>query len=230
MKIPVALALSGLLLLLGGCNTTADPTLPRGPGAYALVPPLTDSDAQHEYQIGPLDTLSVTVFQEPALSFAALPVDASGNITMPLIGAVQASGQTAGQLSHNLETKLNSRYLKDSQVSVVVVSSVSQHVTIEGSVTQPGIYEISGSSSLLQALALARSPTRIAKLNEVIIFRTVGGRRMGAVFDVSKIRSGKDPDPEIIGGDVVVVGFSALKSGFRDFLTTAPFFNLFRYF
>ncbi len=68
----------------------------------------------------------------------------------------------------------------------------------------------------------------MARLDQVVIFRTINGKRMGAVFDVGKIRSGGAPDPELRGGDVVVVSFSAVKGAFRDFLTTAPFFNVFR--
>jgi polysaccharide export outer membrane protein len=42
------------------------------------------------------------------------------------------------------------------------------------------------------------------------------------VFDVNKIRAGEMPDPELLGGDVVVVGFSGIKGAFRDFLKSAP--------
>ncbi len=58
-------------------------------------------------------------------------------------------------------------------------------------------------------MALAHSPKRTAKLDQVLIFRTVNGERMGARFDLTDIRSGTAPDPQILPGDVVVVGFSA---------------------
>jgi polysaccharide export outer membrane protein len=74
---------------------------------------------------------------------------------------------------------------------------------------------------------MAQSPTRIAKLDDTVIFRTVDGQRMAARFDLKRIRAGLDPDPKIIGGDVVVVGFSSSKSVYRDVLTAAPIFNVF---
>lgn len=56
----------------------------------------------------------------------------------------------------------------------------------------------------------------------------VAAQRMAAVFNVGQIRAGNAPDPRIVGGDTVVVGFSALKGAFRDILTTAPLLNVFR--
>src|SRR3546814_922518 len=125
---------------------------------------------------------------------------------------------------------LGAKYLVNPQVSVSVASSVSQNVTVEGNVNQPGVYAINGRSTLLQALAQAQSPTDVANLSQVVIFRNIDGRRAGAVFDVKAIREGRTPDPEILGGDVIVVGFDAVKGAFRDFFKMAPFFYVFRYF
>jgi polysaccharide export outer membrane protein len=151
-------------------------------------------------------------------------------LSFPLIGTVRASGETATELSDAIAAQLGKRYLVNPQVSVSVASSVSQNVTVEGDVGQPGVYAINGTSTLLGALAQARSPTAVAKLDQVVIFRTIEGKRAGAVFDVKAIREGRVPDPEVLGGDVIVVGFDTIKGAFRDFLRTAPFFTLFRYF
>src|SRR3546814_1122888 len=136
----------------------------------------------------------------------------------------------AAPLSSEIATKLGAKYLVNPQVSVSVASSVSQNVTVEGNVNQPGVYAINGRSTLLKALAQAQSPTDVANLSQVVIFRNIDGRRAGAVFDVQAIREGRPPDPEIVGGDVIVVGCDAVKGGFRDFFKMAPFFYVFRYF
>jgi polysaccharide biosynthesis/export protein len=210
---------------LGGFSTD----LPSGTKAYDIVPAPQASDVR-DYRVGPLDTLSVTVFQEPDLTFKEMQIDAGGNLLFPLIGNVEASGKTAHQLSEEIASRLNQHYLKSAQVSVVVEQSASQHITVEGSVTAPGVYDINGTSSLLEAIARAKSPTRTAKLDQIVVFRTVDGKRMGAVFDLRKIRNGQAPDPELLGGDVVVVGFSAVKGAFRDFLSAAPLVTAFRYY
>lgn len=220
----------GAAALVSGCSTPVSPSLPRAAAAYDVIPAAASNAPEREYQIGPLDVLSVTVFQEPDLTFKELQVDASGNLLFPLIGDVHAAGKSAADLSHEIADRLGRKYLINPQVSVVVVSSESQHVTVEGDVTEPGVYDINGSSTLLEALARAKSPTDVAKLDQVVVFRMVNGRRMGAVFDVNKIRAGEMPDPELLGGDVVVVGFSGIKGAFRDFLKSAPLLYVFRYF
>jgi polysaccharide export outer membrane protein len=204
--------------------------LPHGAASYAVMPPPDPGQEAAAYRIGPLDVLKVTVFQEKDLSFDQIQVDASGNLAFPLIGTVHAAGDTALELSDEIARQLGKRYLVNPQVSVSVASSVSQNVTVEGDVKQPGVYAINGTETLLSALAQAQSPTEVAKLNQVVIFRNIDGRRAGAVFDVSAIREGRVPDPQVLGGDVIVVGFDQVKGVFRDLFKTAPFFYVFRYF
>lgn len=198
--------------------------LPLGPQAYAVIP--ADEAAPAKYLIGPLDTISVTVFREPQLSLTDARVDAGGEIVLPLVGIVQASGKTAGELSEQIQISMK-RYLNDPHVSVTV-ASVSQTIAVEGGVNQPGVYAIpTGKSSLIEALALARSPTQLAANDQVIVFRKINGQRAGARFDIRRVRMGLDPDPVIYPGDRIVVGFDALKESW-EFYFKAPIFNLFR--
>lgn len=221
-----AIAIAGLAMAVASC-TTARPILPAGSEAYRSFPADT-TGAPTDYRIGALDELSITVFREPELSSDKLRVDAGGNLLFPLIGTVRAAGQTSAELANEIAHRLDARFLRDPQVTVTVTTSLSQRVTVEGSVNQPGVYELGGSATLLQALALAHSPTATAKLNEVVVFRVTTGHRLGAVFDLRRIRAGLDPDPRIEGGDTVVVGYSQLRGGFRDFLSVAPLLALFR--
>lgn len=203
------------------------PTLPAGDAAYRVIPAPTVAEAT-DYRIGALDELSITVFREPELSLEKLRVDAAGNLPFPLIGSVRAAGRTAEQLSAEIASRLDARFVRDPQVTVAVLSSQSQRVTVEGSVRAPGVYEIGSNATLLEALARAQSPTDLARLNQVVVFRTVEGQRMGAVFDLRRIRVGLDADPRIIGGDTVVVGFDQVKGTFRDFLSASPLLAVFR--
>jgi polysaccharide biosynthesis/export protein len=215
------------VLVLAGCGEQMTTDLPRASQAYETFPAQIGT-APIAYRIGPLDVLAINVFQEPELTFEKIEVDAGGSLDFPLIGSVQAAGRTASELSDVIAERLNAQYLRNAQVTVRVSSSVSQNITVEGNVVEPGVYEIpGGSTTLLQAIARAKSPTRTAKTSEIAVFRMVEGQRMGAVFDLNEIRQGRAPDPELRGGDVVVVGFSAAKGAFRDFLTAAPLFNIF---
>lgn len=212
-------------LLVGACGSTS-PNLPRGAEAYTIAPPVTSTVPL--YRIGALDVLRISVFREPDLSLDNIAVDASGNIFFPLVGVVQVQGRTAQEVGEEIARRLSERYLRNPQVSVFVINALSQRVTVEGAVEQPGVYEIGGNATLLQAVARAQSPTRVAKLNQIIIFRTVNGQRMGAVFDLNAIRRGDMADPAVLGGDTIVVGFSAVKGALRDFLSAAPLLAIFR--
>jgi polysaccharide biosynthesis/export protein len=219
-----------LPILISACaGPNVSRSVPRGGAAYAIMPSYVGKAISNDYKIGPLDTLDITVFQEPDLSVKAIPVDASGKISMPLISGIQAAGRTTDELARELRQRLLQYYVHP-DVTVVVASSVSQRVTVEGQVEQPGIYDIKGPTTLLNAVALAHGETRSAALREVVVFRIIDSRRAVAVFDLGRIRRGDDPDPEILGNDVVIVGYSNSKGLWRDLLQTAPLLNAFRFY
>lgn len=208
-----------IALALTACSSTS---LPRGEAAYAIFPPPSQDSNVNEYKIGPLDVLKITVFQEEDLSLEEVPVDASGDILLPLVGRVEAAGRTGTELSTDIAQRLGERYLIDPQVSIIVSVSASQRITVEGAVNQPGIFEIQGQSNLLQAMALAEGPTQTAKLGEVIVFRRKEDGLYAAQFNLSDVRTGRAENPEILAGDIVVVGNSFAKALFRDFLQLSP--------
>lgn len=220
------IALATAAVGLAGCHKTS-PTLYQGPAAIAVTGIANNQMTPGPYLIGPADVIDVRVAYEPELNVDSATVDTGGEISVPLIGNVRAAGKTASQLADEVEARLT-QYVRRPEVSVNIREYSRQNVTVEGDVEEPGVYPVQGTSSLLQAVARAQGPTKTAKLNEVIVFRTVNGQRMGAIFDLRRIRYGYDPDPLILGGDVVVVGYSEVKGAFRDFLGAAPVLAVFR--
>ena len=105
---------------------------------------------RNDYRIAPQDTLEIAVFQVPGLS-KTIRVDSGGTILLPLIGQMTASGRTSKQLSDEVASELGKRYMNDPLVTVTVKESAGQRVTVDGAVIQPGIYPISGETTLLQA-------------------------------------------------------------------------------
>lgn len=220
-----------IALLLAGCASSNQlgPSLSAGSAAYEVIPAGQSASAvATDYRIGALDTLDVIVFQEPELSTKAIQVDASGRIALPLVGSVEAQGKPASQLARELELLFGAKYLKNPQVTVTVATSVSQKVSVQGEVAEPGVYQINGPTTLLDVISIAKGETEVATLDQVVVFRTHDGQRMGAVFDVASIRRGEAPDPVIQGNDLVVVGYSAARRFWRNVLTAAPLFNVFR--
>jgi polysaccharide export outer membrane protein len=183
-----------------------------------------------DYRIGPGDLLRISVFQVPELSFDGVRVDASGNIQLPLIGSVVASNRTSAQLAADIRERLATGYLRDPQVSITVTEAASQKVTVDGSVIKPGVYELQGRTTLLQAVAMAEGPTNTANLRSVAVFRTLNGRRAVAIFDLAAIRNGEAPDPLISGDDVVVVDSSRLSRAMREAIAVLPGLAVFGYF
>lgn len=225
-RLTIAPLLLPLVLSLSGCFSPAD--LPRGEAAYRLMPAQDPASPRRPYYIGPEDKISIRVFQEPDLSFDELQVDSGGNINFPLIGELAVSGKTPNELGAMIASRLGQNFIRDPQVMVGIVQSVAQRVTVSGNVMKPGVYEIAGTSSLLEAVSRAEGLTRVAVKDQVLIFRTIDGQRSGAIFNLALIEEGRAPDPQILGGDQIVIGFSAVKGTYRDFLTAAPLFNIFR--
>jgi polysaccharide export outer membrane protein len=216
---------------LCGCASAPPPTnLPSGSAAYSVIPAAeaNAAPAAADYRIGSLDTLDVTIFDEPDLSAKAIQVDASGRIALPLIGSVDAKGKTVTELAQQLQQMFGAKYLRNPQVTVTVDSSVSQKVSVQGEVAQPGVYPLTGPTTLLDVISMAKGETETAKLQEVVVFRTVSGQREGAVFNVASIRRGEAADPVIQGNDLVVVGYSTARRFWRDVVSAAPLFNVFR--
>jgi polysaccharide export outer membrane protein len=82
--------------------------------------------------------------------------------------------------------------------------------------------------TLIQAVALARGTTDDANARRVAIFRTIGGQRQAAAFDLTSIRRGQATDPEIYPGDIVVVDGSKIKEAEKQIFNSVPLLAVFR--
>jgi len=220
-----AFLLGVLALGLTACGSRETGSIPYRVGDFGA--PDAPEKAQLDHKIGPGDILAVTVYQVPSLSGDQV-VDGTGNITMPLIGAVNAQGSTASELALVLQQKLGVRYIQSPQVLVTLKGIVQRSVTVDGTVTQPGVYPIAAHTTLIEAISLARGPKDGANLKRVVIFRHIKGQRQAAAFNLVDIRNGREPDPEVYGDDVIVVDGSGVKSAFRTLLQGIPLLAVFR--
>jgi len=113
------------------------------------------SSAGEEYRIGRDDLVDVVVFDAPELGGSGR-VNASGFVSLPLIGIVEAAGKTPVELQSVIEKTLQAKYVKDPHVTVFVREYASQPVSIIGAVKLPGTYQIKGQKRLLDMLAQAQ--------------------------------------------------------------------------
>jgi len=223
LKTLVALCLAGLAAAAGAAlaeGPASDGGTPAGsattPAAAAAGKPAGAAQAE-EYKIGTFDLLEISVFQVPELS-RTVRVDAQGLISLPMIGPTQAAALTARELEMLLAKRLSEKYLQDPQVSVFIKEYVSQRVVVEGSVLKPGVYPITGRTTLVQAVALAGGPNNVANPASVRIIRIKpDGARDVAVYNLEVIRAGSVEDPLIQGNDIVVMDESGGRAFLRDF-------------
>ena len=184
-------------------------------------------DLSPAYYIGPQDKLDIAVYQLPEVT-KVVTVDQAGQIALPFVGAVLAGGHTPAEVRAEIASRLGQTVMKHPDVTVAVSESVGQRITVEGAVTQPGVYPVQGKSSLLQAIALAKGTSNIANERIVAVFRTINNQKNAAIFDVKMIRDGQVADPIIYGNDTIVVEKSKGKMLLQTLIGVLPVFNAFR--
>ncbi|MGH9765710.1 MAG: polysaccharide biosynthesis/export family protein, partial [Blastocatellia bacterium] len=124
-----------------------------------------------EYRIGAQDFLEIKVFEAPEMN-RSLRVAANGEISLPLVGGVQAAGLTARELEQSLQDRLR-EYIKDPHVGVLVSSVESHPISVLGEVNKPGVFEVREPKSLLEMLSLAQGLAQDAG-DEVLVMRGAG--------------------------------------------------------
>ncbi|RVU04973.1 polysaccharide export protein [Novosphingobium umbonatum] len=212
-------------LLISSVASAQSVTVPSGASAYQTIPVQVEGVKQGAIQSG--DRLYIRVVGEPDLTSEQYWVDGGGTVQVPMAGDLMAGGRTTGELAQDIADRLASRYIRNPVVAVSIVQHAQSSVTVEGDVQKAGRFEATPNLTLLGALALAQSTTRTAKLDQVMVFRNLNGQRLAARFNLKQIRRGLAADPQIIAGDVVVVGRSPGRALWTDLLQTAPLFNIF---
>ncbi len=221
----VIMSLFALFLSLGLSTVAqADSTGSAPISRIGSLPEPTPADlvgVSRPYRIGPLDKLEYTVYGIQDLS-GEVQADVSGNISVPLVGVIMAAGKTPGELAAEIATGLRAQYVRNPQVTVNVKEIVSQIVTVDGEVVQPGTYPVLGDMTLMRSVASARGVSENAKLQDVVIFRTIEGQRYAGLYNLKAIRRGTYSDPAVFANDIVVVGDSKARRLFKDLIQVAP--------
>ena len=220
-----------LWLLLAACASGGGQR-PAGNVVAALPAPDSTSangaySGASDYRIGAQDLLNISVFGVEELN-KDVRVNSNGQVSLPLVGTVMAGGRTIPELESDLARKYAAGYLQNPQVTVFVKEFTSQRITLEGAVAKPGIYPLTGRTTLLQAIALGGGvDDRTADLGGIVLMRQVGGKRQAAVFDLRQVRRGVAEDPQVYGDDIIVVEQSGSKTALRRFIEAVPAFGIF---
>ncbi len=173
------------------------------------------------YVLGPDDGLSISVTDVPELDSKALGVlriDHQGNIRLPIVGRVHASGLTVDDLEGQIGRGL-STIMKNPEVSVSVAEYRSHPVSVLGAVRNPGVYQVTGPKTLFEVLSLAGGLNPDAS-NRIKITRAASAGKLPlssarldmsgfyvAELNVRSVMEAKDPEENItvLANDVITV-------------------------
>jgi len=158
-----------------------------------------DARAVHSdssYVIGTDDLLAINVWKEQEIS-RTVPVRSDGKISLPLVGELTAGGQTPLQLEQEITKRLQS-YISEPEVTVIVQDSKSRKINILGMVVRPGSYLLTGSTTVLDAIAMAGGFKDFAKQKAIYVLRQGdNGSEQRLPFNYKDVIKGKNTEQNI---------------------------------
>ena len=187
-------------------RATGQTALPQGPDKTAESQPVEKVRSDDAYVIGANDVLAINVWKEPDIS-RSVPVRSDGKISLPLVGELQAGGQTPRQLEQEI-AKLLQSYISEAEVTVIVAESKSQKINILGMIARPGAYLLTSSTTILDAIAMAGGFKDFAKKKAIYVLRTnPDGTQKRIPFNYKEVIKGTNPaqNVKLLSGDTVVV-------------------------
>ena len=162
----------------------------------------TQSDA---YKIQPGDVLEISVWNEEGLVREVL-VRPDGGMSFPLVGDLQAAGESVENLSNAITERLM-KYIPDPVVTVSMRQLSGNKIYVVGKVARPGEYVANSYVDVVQAIAMAGGMTPFAAVNKIQIVRRDGEKLEAYPFRFSDIEKGENLEQNIVleSGDIVVV-------------------------
>jgi len=187
----------GALILTWGCAPNIGPTVEAQAAAAQVV--------EDKYQLGPEDIIEISVWKEPDLT-KQIAIRPDGKISYPLIGEIQAAGNTVKQLREEISKHLE-KYVTDAQVTVILLKAQHYKVYVVGKVNKPGEFVVGRPANVMQALAMAGGLTPFASPSQIVILRRVGDTEQTLPFDYKAVSRGQflEQNVTLLPGDVVVV-------------------------
>jgi len=180
-----------------------------------------------EYIVGAPDQLEIRILPDPEMLLSAR-VRTDGMISIDLIGEVRAGGRTAFEIAQTIQQEI-SRYKRDASVSVAVIASPSQFITIYGEVGAPGTFPLDTKTRASEAIGRVGGPRPFASLNNVRIIRTRGANAEILRVRLKDIKHGDLSTNFVIEeGDLIVVPPTVLaRFGYAMQALLFPFQPLF---
>ena len=193
------------MLALAACESDPTPIVQENAnsdGSLSLAPTNTPggrggagaSGRDPDYRLGANDRVRIIVFGQPTLT-GEYTLDGNGVLAFPLIGNVNAQGQTTSQVQQAIASRLDPDFLRNPSVSAEVITRRPFYVI--GEVQKPGNYPYVTDMTALQAIAMAGGYTYRARQNNLYLKRLDANGRM--------VRVAATPETKVKPGDTVEV-------------------------
>ncbi|HCJ21964.1 MAG TPA: polysaccharide export protein [Erythrobacter sp.] len=219
-KLQFALGLLALPLALSGCAT--DRLYGEAAGIeIAELDTLPAPGIENLYVIGAQQALEIEVVGAERLSGMYL-TDGQGRISFPLVGLLDLGGLAPNEAADLIADILRGNYLLDPQVRVIPDEIPPPTVSVGGEVEKPGEYPVLGRQSLLRVVNQAGGLADYAKLDDVLILRTVNRQRYIGAYNIQAIQRGNYDDPTVYPNDIIIVGDSPNRRRLDGILQFAP--------
>jgi protein involved in polysaccharide export with SLBB domain len=182
-----------LCLLLAACGSTVRNIPAAKPGDPRVSSPAVPGE---EYRIQPGDMLDIKFFYSPELN-EQMPVRPDGRIALQLAEEIQAAGLTPGELTTVLKEKY-SRELRKPDVVVIVRTFGNQRIYVDGEVSKPGLFPLTGPTTVLQAIAQAGGFVYTGNTTDVVVIRRgAENQPVAMLVNMEKVYDGTDMGQDI---------------------------------
>ena len=161
-------------------------------------------DAAADFRIGTEDLLDVQVWRNCPDLCRSVPVRPDGKVSIPLVNDIQAAGLTTTELRQQITQRL-AEFIPSPEVSVIVREVHSVKVSVVGAVRMPGNYEVKSAATVLDMIARAQGLTEFANRDRIVVKRQAGATTKQIPFNYSRVADGKDENPFVQPGDIIVV-------------------------
>jgi len=137
-------------------------------GAFGQQTPQLVSRDQ-PYRLQPSDVLNLEYEYTPEYNQEAT-VEPDGTVRLKMVGSVKVAGLSLDEAAAAIKAKA-SVPLNNPEITLTLKDFVKPHFTVYGEVTRPGVYDIHGSVTVLQALALSGGVKDTSKQTQVVLVR-----------------------------------------------------------
>jgi polysaccharide biosynthesis/export protein len=161
------------------------------------------ADVPADYKLTTGDKLRVEVYRDEQLS-QTLQIRPDGRITLPLVGDVMAAGKTSAELRDTLTEELG-EFVRNPEVTVIVVETVPMNVYVIGEVKSPGAKPVNGETPVLQVLAMAGGLTEWAKRRDIRVLRPGPTGDTILPFNYNDAVNGRGKMLSVRPGDTIIV-------------------------